>query len=53
MDTQYLIGCYKCKYFNTKHPGCNYDDFMRELGFDVKHKINDNLECSVFDKKND
>lgn len=43
--------CTDCRFFNTKNLGCNYDDFMREMGLKKKHKVNDECDCSGFVKK--
>lgn len=51
MDTKLLFQCSKCRFFNTKHKGCNYDDFMREMGVRRKHKIDEEGDCSGFTKK--
>lgn len=46
-----LFQCSKCRFLNTKHKGCNYDAFMREMGVNKKHKINEEGDCSGFTKK--
>lgn len=51
MKNNILEQCTNCVFFNTKHRGCNYDDFMRETGIRRKHFVNDEGDCSGFTKK--